>query len=231
LTLDQLPLHWDELPDKLLIAGGTPQAIAIAQILQQQGKQVTLTCRDRLLPQEEPTLTRRLQASLEADGMEIYTHAPSLQLQEIDGQQWLQAGNHALVSDRVIWAEPTVPDDAGLNLATLGILDGQRLPVNAHLRTAHPQLYACGAVLGGYDLPEIYRQEVETVVANLTHPRPRSMTYHTFAWHLPTEPPLARVGWTFAQARSRFGEKVQLHTFHRGTHPTNPHSQPQPSTP
>ena len=116
-------------------------------------------------------------------------------------------------------------DDLGLEKC----LPGDRpITVNAFLQTEHPQIYLCGAALGGYELPAIARQEVRWAVQNaLFWPRHR-VNYDAIPYDLPTQPPMARVGFTEPQARQRFSRDDIL--VARQSLYCNPRAQWQEST-
>ncbi|NEO84007.1 MAG: NAD(P)/FAD-dependent oxidoreductase [Spirulina sp. SIO3F2] len=215
LTLDQLlNQSWAELPEHLTLIGATPTALVTAQSLQRLGKTVTLVTDDRLLPQEDPVVVQRLQAILEAEGIKIYTHRSVTQVQQRGARQGLQAGELEIESDRLIWAELTQPDLAGFPVQ-------QPIRVNRNLRCLNAlHLYACGAVLGGYDSPGIGQYEAAIAVHNCLNSRQRTVNYQAVPWVLATNPPLARVGLTPQQAHARYGKAMQIHTLYRQALPS-----------
>ncbi|MEM8641505.1 MAG: FAD-dependent oxidoreductase [Cyanobacteria bacterium P01_G01_bin.54] len=213
VTLESLlEQPWQDLPQRLAIVGASPITLVTAQSLRRTGREITLVARDRLLPQEDPMVVQYLQGILEAAGIRLYTHMSVSQIQQRESQQWLQAGDRALESDRLIWAQPT--PRIWPRLRDLGAA-GQ-YQVNRQLRvTPYRNLYACGGWLGGYADLAVGQYEAAIAVHNCLHRRQRSVDYRTVPWVLPTDPPLARVGLTPDQARHRYGAVVQVQTTPR----------------
>lgn len=174
------------------IYGDGPAAVQLSQTLARRGAAVVLVVRSHLLPTEEPDAVQLIQGQLEADGVEIFTHTTEL------------PSTHASTSAQKVWAtEGSVslsPQLQSLNLrhTTHGLW------VDAHLRTSHPRIYACGPILGGYTLPHIAHAEARLAVKNALFLPTRTMAYNHLPWVISTQPPLARVGLTTAQAQQQY---------------------------
>ncbi|NES73386.1 MAG: NAD(P)/FAD-dependent oxidoreductase, partial [Okeania sp. SIO2D1] len=210
-----LPDIWQQdnlesLPNKLLILGSNPASVELAQSFSRLSKKVILVIEEqRLLPYEDQEISFLLQAQLEAEGIEIFTQSPAVQFKCIDNQKWLQAGNYALEADEIIVTSRHVPNVANLNLEEIGVRCSKRgIRVNRKLQTTNPRIYACGDVLGGYSLKNIDCYEASLAMRNaLFWPRYK-VNYYQQPWVIFTEPNLARVGLTEAQARQHHGAKL-----------------------
>ena len=75
------------------------------------------------------------------------------------------------------------------------------IPVNGYLQTPHPQIYACGARLGGYDLPLLAVQEGAIALDHALNQSHRPMDYAHLPYTLPLPLPLVRVGLTEPQSQ------------------------------
>ncbi|MGB7413222.1 MAG: hypothetical protein WA902_03355, partial [Thermosynechococcaceae cyanobacterium] len=73
----------------------------------------------------------------------------------------------------------------------------------------------CGSMLGGYNLPHIARYEASLAVKNALFLPTRSINYDTLPWAILTEPALARVGLTTAQAQERYDHVNVLSTTYK----------------
>ncbi|WP_036481646.1 NAD(P)/FAD-dependent oxidoreductase [Myxosarcina sp. GI1] len=202
LTLDAL---WQRalttLPQSIAIVGGSLRSLEIAQILARFGKSITLILEHRLLPREEPETSRLIQAQLEAEGIEIII-APVTQIKLIAGTQWLQVGNKAVETDAIFFGDRFTPNIEGLNLAGVEVkYERDRLIVNSKLQTTNPHIYACGDLLGGYSLPNIARYEVNIALKNALFLPRFHADYRCIPWAIFTQPNVARVGMTEAQAK------------------------------
>ena len=73
---------------QIIVIGGDPTALELAQTLARFNKQVTLIVEQpRILPQEDLDVALLLQAQLEAEGIKVYSQAKVSQIQVIDGQK------------------------------------------------------------------------------------------------------------------------------------------------
>ncbi len=228
LTLRQLgDLDLRDLKRQVIIIGGDPTSLELAQNLARFDKQVTLVVRQpRILPQEDLDLAILIQAQLEAVGIKIYTNCAVTQIKTINGQKWLQGGNRAscsitstgrtpatvfraLSANEVIFVDCRQPNVEGLNLAGVSVRSGrQRILVNQKLQTTNPNIYACGDLIGGYAMPNVTRYEVNLILKNTLFFPWYKTNYHSLPWAVFTQPNLARVGLTQHQARQQYGDDI-----------------------
>lgn len=206
------PDSFTTLPRQLILLGGSLSSLELAQLFCQLGSDVTLIWPERLLlPDEEPELSRLLQAQFEAKGIKILAETPVTQVKQIDDKKWVQAGTQALEADEVLLAIATQPQIAALNLETVGVRrTAQRIFVNAKLQTSNPRIYACGDALGGYALSHLAQHEARLAVQNALQWKSHPVRYEQLGWTLMTNPEIARAGLTETQAQKAFGEKVQV---------------------
>ena len=213
LTLHELWQHLADIGRNIIIIGGDPAALELAQTLARFEKKVTLVTRSRILPQEDSELVLLLQAQLEIEGIEICTNSVVSQIKTIDGQKWLQAGDCALTADCIILADYRQPNVAGLNLEGVGVrYDRDRVYVNQKLQTSNRNIYACGDLIGGYSMPNIARYEANLILKNTLFFPWYKTNYHTLPWTIATKPGFARVGLNEKQARQRYSNDLYVIT-------------------
>ena len=209
LTLDEF-WHTDFacLGQKIIVIGGDPAALELAQTLVRFEKDVTLVApQPRILPHEDAEVVLLLQAQLESEGIKIYTDAPARQIKIIDGQKWLQAGDRALNGASIIIADYRQPNIAGLNLEGVDVkYDRTKIHVNRQLQTSNRDIYACGDVIGGYSLPSIAQHEADIVLKNTLFLPFYRTNYHSVPWTIATQPNFARVGLTTKQAQAQYDD-------------------------
>ncbi|MEC4986199.1 MAG: NAD(P)/FAD-dependent oxidoreductase [Oscillatoria sp. PMC 1068.18] len=198
------------LPESLIIVGGNIRGIVLAQNLAQLGKKITLVIPDeRILPAEDLEAAMLIQAELEAQKVRIITQSLITQVKKIGETKWVQAGNRALETQEVIFVGEKQPNIAGLNLASVGVeFSNQGVKVNEKLQTTNPQIYACGDVIGGYQFPHLAEYEAKIALKNVLFLPLFKVDYRYLPWAIFTEPNLARVGLTEAQARQRYGKEI-----------------------
>lgn len=198
------------LPRQLLILGSDPRGIELAQVLNRLGTQVTLiVSSEQLLPHEDPDAAFLMQAMLEAEGVSILTATQISQVRQLNDQIWVQAGDRAILTERILLATKPQLSLASLNLEAASVKwQPHRIVVNRKLQTTHPRIYACGESLGGYVSTALDRHEADVALHNaLFFPR-KQVDYGRIPWVLFTDPPLVRIGLTEPQARQLYGNDV-----------------------
>ena len=161
MTIDQLIVEdkWNNLPENIGVLGNNLTAIYLAIRLQKIKKNVSLfTENNHLLPYEDEDISWYLQLYLEATGIKIY-YNQNFNINELsNNNKQLQL----IITDI---NQKQINDDLGL--INLGVkLDRHGIKVNSKLQTHHPQIYACGNLLGGYFLENIAEYERKIAVEN-----------------------------------------------------------------
>lgn len=202
----------ESLPHNLTVVGNSLLAVELAQSLIRLDKKVTLALEDsRILPKEDREVSILIQAQLEAEGIRPIAQSPVRQCRLIDGKKWVQAGNKGIETDEIIVVGSATPSIEGLNLAGVGVkLEGKRIRVNDKLQTTNPKIYACGDVIGGYPFSHIARYEARIALKNALFLPVFKVDYRCIPWMTFTEPSLARVGMTEAQARKYYGTDIYV---------------------
>lgn len=193
-----------------LIIGGTPRGTELAQTLARLNCEVTLiTSTSQILPQEDSEASHLVQAQLEAEGIRVLTESPVTQVRRIEDKIWVQAGNQAIETDKILLATGQQPNVEGLNLEGVGVKYTQQgLKLNEKLQTTNPRIYACGDVAGGYQFTHIAQYEASIALNNALFAPLFKVDYRSIPWAILSDPQLARVGLTEAQARRRYGKDV-----------------------
>ena len=196
-------------PQDIVVVGTGPTAALVSQSLAQLGSQVTLVVRDhRILPDEDADAAFLIQARLEAKGVRVLTHCSVKDAIALTNQrQQVITTTTQLEAQAVLWTEDQGKRSLPWNLSELGLASTpQGLWVNSKLQTSHPHIYACGALLGGYPFAHVARYEAEVALKNALFGPFRSVDYRWIPWAVWTDPELARVGLTEAQARQRYAK-------------------------
>lgn len=154
LTSDTL-WQLEELPERLLVLGGGAIGCELSQAFARLGSQVTqIEMLPRLLAAEDEAVSAELEKSFAADGIRVLTDhkaerfaGRSLTASGPDGEQRIEF-------DQVLIATGRRGNSADIGLETLGIEANPNgtIPVNQHLQTVYPNIYACGDVAGPFQL-------------------------------------------------------------------------------
>jgi pyruvate/2-oxoglutarate dehydrogenase complex dihydrolipoamide dehydrogenase (E3) component len=195
-----------DLPGRLLVLGGGPVGLEMAQAFARLGSDVTVVERlPHLLPQEDPEVADALQVTLESEGMKIHTSTRAVQVVR-DGEktQVICSQGPALVADRLLVAVGRRPAVSGLGLDAAGIEHDERgIRVDRRQRTSQKHIYACGDVCGPYPFTHMAEYQAGIVISNAVFRIPKKTDYRVVPWVTYTDPELARVGLTEQQARDR----------------------------
>jgi anti-anti-sigma regulatory factor len=103
---------------------------------------------------------------------------------------------------------------ASLSLENAGVRhDSRGIVCDRTLRTSVPHIYACGDIVGPYQLASTAEAQAILAATNAFLPFKRKIDYRNSVFLIFTEPPLAYVGLTEEQAREKFGRKMQVYRF------------------
>ncbi len=199
-------------PDHLIIIGGGPIGIEMAQAHRRLGSAVTVVEAARALGRDDPEAVALVLARLRAEGVTIHEgaavtavsgQAGAVRVDTAQGQS--VTGTHLLIA---IGRQPVV-DGLGLDLAGVDHGPGG-IAVDAGLRSSNRRIFAIGDVTGGAQFTHVAGYQAGVIV--------RSMLFGLRARgrsdHIPrvtyTDPELAQVGLTEAEARKIHGARLTI---------------------
>ncbi|NET43180.1 NAD(P)/FAD-dependent oxidoreductase [Okeania sp. SIO2B3] len=199
-----------KLPQSLVVIGGDPSGVEIAQSFSRLGTKVTMVVKSsHILGKEDSEAAFLVQAKLEAEGIRIITKTEVSQAREIDDKKWILVGNEGIETDEILLAAGNKPEFEDLNLAAVGLrFNNHNLLLNQKLQTTNSRIYACGDLVGGYSFSHIANYEAQIALKNILYFPIFKVNYNGIPWAIFSEPQLARVGLTEEQARRRYGENI-----------------------
>ncbi len=188
------------VPRRLLILGGGPVGVEMAQAVRRLGGEVALVeGADHLLAREPASLGEALAEILRRDGIELVlgVHATGAR-REGDDYVLTFADGRELRGDRILVATGRRPRVADVGLETVAIeFDDHGIKVDAHLR-AGKNLWAVGDVTGIWPLTHVGKYQGDVVAANILG-EPREAHYDAVPRVVYTDPQAAAVGATEAR--------------------------------
>jgi pyruvate/2-oxoglutarate dehydrogenase complex dihydrolipoamide dehydrogenase (E3) component len=201
-----------ERPHSLAIIGAGPIGCELGQAFSRLGSEVTIiNSRDQILPKEDPEAAKVVQDQLIAEGIQILSQSRAERVEVKDGKKYLFAGKKEVIVDEILVSAGRVPNIESLNLEAAGVVVGKNgIQMNEKLQTTNPKIYACGDVIGGYQFTHVAGYEAVVVLTNALFFPVSKANYRVIPWATFTDPELARVGLTEAQARERYGEDVYV---------------------
>jgi pyruvate/2-oxoglutarate dehydrogenase complex dihydrolipoamide dehydrogenase (E3) component len=210
-------LALNEIPQHLIIVGGSYIGIEFGQIYRRFGAEVTIVEKSpRLVMHEDEDVSACLQSILEAEGIIVRTSAECIHL--APHEQGVSVGTNCtldsrpIVGSHLLLAVGRTPNTADLGLASAGVLTDEHgyITVDDHCRTSATNIYALGDCNGRGAFTHTAYNDYEIVAANLLDketdetgkPAPRRISDRIPCYALYSDPPLARIGLTESQVRS-----------------------------
>lgn len=223
-------LKLEELPKSLVVLGAGPIGMEFAQVFSRLGSKVTVIEKmGNILAREEVELTDELREILTAEGIEIHTCTEVTEVTTETGDSnkskkvlrtQCVTGEKIIEADEILMAIGRSPNVDGLGLDEAKIKYDKRggITTDLTLRTSQKHIYACGDVTGPYAFTHTAEYQAGIVISNALFPTPgfakRKADYRVVPWVTYTDPELARVGLTEAEAIEKFGkDKVAVYRF------------------
>jgi pyruvate/2-oxoglutarate dehydrogenase complex dihydrolipoamide dehydrogenase (E3) component len=204
----------DSPPGAIAIVGAGPVGVETAQALARLGVEVDLIeAAPRILTSEEPELADRLTRILTADGVRLHLGSAVTNLRRVGDDVGIETGAGEIASSAVMFATGRTANVEGLGLDRLGIVaTAAGVSVDARSRTIVPNVYAVGdAAAGRAHHTHSAATDAALAVRDMFLPG-RGTAATLVPWCVFTDPELAHVGLTAAEARERFGDRqVKVH--------------------
>ncbi len=206
------------VPRRLLVLGGGPVGVEMAQAVRRLGGEVALIeGSEHLLPREPAPLGEALGEVLGDEGVEMVlgTRATAARRDGADYVLEFENGDD-LRGDRLLVATGRRPRVDGLGLETVGVeTDGHGIPVDEHLRVGE-RLWAIGDVVGIWPLTHVGKYQGEVVASNILGEE-RAADYDAVPRVVYTDPQAAAAGDTEAafSATALLNEVSKLETYTR----------------
>ncbi len=218
LTTDDI-LELTELPESLVVVGGSHVGVEFASIFDTLGTKITIVKRRplRLEPVDEE-IGRRFAQTLPKRGIEVKIGAAVKAIKrkgDVLRVVWdTPEGEQGVEGQMVLMATGRQPYTDGLGLEELGVkIDGRAILVNEYLETNIDGVYAIGDVLGKSMLASVASYEGEIAVENALG-RSRKADYRAVPSVVYTYPTVASVGISEKEAReSGINYKVSKFPF------------------
>lgn len=201
----------DELPEHLIVIGGSYIGLEFAQMYRRFGSRVTvIEYGDRLIAREDPDVSHEVQAILEREGVTFHLGVHCAKVKPAHGGARIRlalsaaGAAHEIEGSHLLAAVGRRPNTDDLGLQRAGIATDARgfIKVDDQLRTNVDGIWALGDVNGRGAFTHTSYNDHEIVVANLLDGGQRRVSDRIAAYALFTDPPLGRVGLTETEARA-----------------------------
>ncbi len=211
LTSDSI---WElqSLPQRLLVLGGGPIGCELAQSFARLGSNVTMVeMAPRLLSREDEETSAALAAGFYQDGIRVMTGYTAARFEKSQDRNFAicttGTDEERIEFDHVLVAVGRRANTDGLEIANAGIQLDQRgqVPINDYLQTSQPHILACGDVSGPYQLTHAagFQGWFCAMNALFGNIKRFKADYRVMPWAVFTDPEIARVGLTAAEAEAQ----------------------------
>ncbi|MCF4097510.1 dihydrolipoyl dehydrogenase family protein [Maritalea mediterranea] len=203
-------------PQHLIVVGGGPIGMELAQAHRRLGAEVTVLEMQKPLAKDDPELTQIALKQVRREGVEICQGVKVTQvapkgknivvtIEKESGETEEISGSHLLL------AAGRKPNIEALALEKAKIEhDAKGIKVNSSLKTSNKRVYAIGDVAGGLQFTHVAGYHGGLVVRNALFRLPIKNDTTIIPWATYTDPEIANVGLTEADAREKYGDKFRV---------------------
>ncbi|MCV6585467.1 MAG: FAD-dependent oxidoreductase [Marinibacterium sp.] len=204
-----------ERPDHLLILGGGPIGMEMAQAHIRLGCKVTVIEGAKALGKDDPELAAIALETLRDEGIEIAEGAMAKSVSGGDGQVTVDTEDgRSFTGSHLLVAVGRKSNTETLNLGAAGIEETRTgIKVDDSLRTTNRKVYAIGDVAGGLQFTHVAGYHAGVVIRSALFGLPSKARTDHIPWVTYTDPELAQVGLTEAQARAQYGDRMEVARF------------------
>lgn len=194
-----------EIPKHLIVIGGGPIGIEMAQAHRHLGAEVTVLELFKIMPKDDAELVDVVRSQLVKDEIEIFEGIEVERIEKCDngirvhikqdGKDRVVEGSHLLM------AAGRRPNVDGLDLEKAGIdYSPKGIQVDARMKTTNKKVFAIGDVAGGFQFTHVAGYHAGIVIKNALFRLPAKADHRFVPWVTFTTPELAQVGLTEEEA-------------------------------
>ncbi len=189
-----------ELPKNLIVLGGGPIGLELAQSFSRFGSQVTIVeMAPRIMLKEDPDVSQEVQNRLESEGVHILTGHKAVEFK--NGKVLVCEFMEETIEinfDKILIAVGRKANVKGFGLEELGVelRKNGTISANDYLQTNFPNIYVCGDVTGPYQLTHTAAHQAWYCAVNGLFGRFKKfrVDYSVIPWCTYTDPEVATVG-------------------------------------
>ena len=207
-----------ERPSHLIVVGGGPIGSELAQAHRRLGARVAVLEMFSILGKDDPEATEVVKRRMRSEGIDlregvsikrVAKNGAGITVEvEAEGKTETLSGSHLLV------AAGRKPNVEGLDLEKAEVdYSAKGIAVDARLRTSNKRVFAIGDVTGGYQFTHMAGYHAGIVIRNALFKMPSKVNYRAVPWVTYTDPEIAHVGQTEAQAKEVHGKDLRILRF------------------
>lgn len=201
----------DGLPEHLLVLGGGAIGLEMAQAHARLGARVTVIEAGQIAAREDPEAVALLRDHLLAEGIVLHEQAPALSVRHADGTITVETAAGPVQGSHLLVAAGRRPAFEGLGLAAAGVrLSGGRPVLDHALRSTNRRIHVIGDAAGGAQFTHLAGYHAGLVLRPILFALPARRRDDHIPRVIYTEPELAQIGLTEAEARARHGARLEV---------------------
>ncbi len=199
--------------DHLIVIGGGPIGMELAQAHRRLGCEVTVLEAFTALAKDDQELTKVVLDQLKSEGINILEGVRVERIELGGGGKGIRAAlskddeNFNVDGSHLLVAAGRRPNIDGLNLEAAGIKYARNgIKVSQGLKTTNKRVYAIGDVAGGLQFTHVANYHAGIVIRNALFRLPVKADSNAIPWVTYTEPELAHVGLTEEEAKKQYNK-------------------------
>ena len=204
-----------EKPDHLIVIGGGPIGMEMAQAHRRLGCEVTVIEGGKAFGRDDPEMAEIVLNKLRAEGINIVEDAQAEKISGAEGSVTVHTPKGEFTGSHLLMAVGRKVNIDKLDLDKGGIAHDRRgLKVGPDLRSVtNKKVYAAGDVAGGLQFTHVAGYHAGVLIRSLLFGLPSKQKTSHIPWATYTDPELAQVGMTEAEAKSRHGAALEVVRF------------------
>lgn len=204
----------NEKPQHLIIIGGGPIGIEMAQAHRRLGCDVTVLEAFAIMGRDDPDLVGRLMTKMTDEGIRLIEQARITSITQNGARIMIDISDgESIEGTHLLVAAGRRPNIDTLNLEAANIsYDARGIQTDNRLRSSNKRVYAIGDVAGRHQFTHVAGYHAGIVIRNILFKLPAKLRDDAIPWVTYTDPELAQTGLTWTEAVSRYGAEAVRRT-------------------
>lgn len=207
--------YMDDLPKHIVMIGGGPIGLEMAQALSRLGSEVTVVENSaHLLEKEDNEIAEKVEKELRKE-VTMLTGSKVVKVEKEGNKTYAVTegdSSKKILADALFAAAGRSPNTENLQLERAGVKVNEKgAPyVNERLQTSAEHIYAAGDVNGQSPFTHSAGEEAKIVISNAVFGLKRKISYENVPWAFYTQPEIFHVGLTEVEAKEKFGNEYYV---------------------
>lgn len=204
-----------EKPEHLIVIGGGPIGLEMAQAHVRLGCRVTVLEAGGVLAKEDREAATLVADALRAEGVDLQEYTSALRIGGNAGALWVETNTgHTIQGSHILIAAGRQPNVESLDLSQAGVAFTKTgITVDEGLRTSNRKVYAIGDVAGGMQFTHVAGYHAGIIIRSAVLGLPAKAKTDHIPRATYTVPELAQIGLTEDEAQNQHGDDIEIVRF------------------